>query len=87
VGVTFDLIREVYADLRVFQHLSLQVLHRELLIFRNYDLLDLTLTEQLFLISQHLLDEVFVNSSDRRHVVLHYMSEGDDESNLRIWLI
>lgn len=68
------LVREVSFELEVVLVVLVQVFDAQLWIVRDCDLLHVGNLEQLFALSKDVLEEVFGDVANRRHVVLDYLS-------------
>ena len=63
-------VREITHDSSVFLELGKEILHRQLVVFRNVDLLDVAHLEQLLVLGKNLTQEVFGDHGVRRQIPL-----------------
>ena len=66
------LIGEVTAQEIILGELRVEVLHREFLVVRYLDVINIGFLDQLLLISEHLLQKVFVDQGGRGQIELDY---------------
>ena len=66
------LIGEVTAQEIILGELRVEVLHREFLVVRDFNIVNVGLFDQLLLVSEHGLQEVLVYQSRRRQIELNY---------------
>ena len=65
-------VREVLGELGVALYVRPQCLHRELIVVRDCDMLDICLLHQLLFARKNVLQEVLVDAVSLREVVLNW---------------